>query len=213
MKKALIPLGVFLVLVVFLAIGLTRDPRVVPSPLIDKAAPVFVAPLLHTPEKQFSAQDMRGKVWLLNVWASWCTACLQEHPVLMEYAKSKNIPLIGLFTRMLTIPLWFLAPAIAAVSAVGVYAVHSTTFDLLLMVGLGVLGYIMRKMHFPMSPLILGFVLGEMLEQNLRRALSITDGDVRILAESPISIGLWVLSALMLVVPPLMRLRARAKAR
>ena len=96
MKKALIPLGVFLVLVVFLAIGLTRDPRVVPSPLIDKAAPVFVAPLLHTPEKQFSDQDMRGKVWLLNVWASWCTACLQEHPVLMEYAKSKNIPLIGL---------------------------------------------------------------------------------------------------------------------
>ena len=65
-----------------------------------------------------------------------------------------NIPLIGLFTRMLTIPLWFLVPAIAAVSAVGVYAVHSTTFDLVLMVLLGVLGYILRKMHFPMSPLI-----------------------------------------------------------
>ena len=74
-----------------------------------------------------------------------------------------NLPLVGLFTRMLTIPLWFLVPAIAAVSAVGVYAVHSTTFDLLLMVGLGVFGYILRKMHFPMSPLILGFVLGEML--------------------------------------------------
>lgn len=72
-----------------------------------------------------------------------------------------NIPLIGLFTRMLTIPLWFLVPAIAAVSAVGVYAVHSTTFDLVLMVALGVLGYILRKMHFPMSPLILGFVLGK----------------------------------------------------
>jgi putative tricarboxylic transport membrane protein len=56
-----------------------------------------------------------------------------------------NIPLIGLFTRMLTIPLWFLVPAIAAVSAVGVYAVHSTTFDLVLMVALGVLGYILRK--------------------------------------------------------------------
>ncbi len=92
-----------------------------------------------------------------------------------------NIPLIGLFTRMLTIPLWFLVPAIAAVSAVGVYAVHSTTFDLLLMVGLGVLGYILRKMHFPMSPLILGFVLGEMLEQNLRRALSISNGNLSIL--------------------------------
>ncbi|WP_204319247.1 tripartite tricarboxylate transporter permease, partial [Escherichia coli] len=79
--------------------------------------------------------------------------------------------------RMLTIPLWFLVPAIAAVSAVGVYAVHSTTFDLLLMVGLGLFGYILRKMHFPMSPLILGFVLGEMLEQNLRRALSISNGE------------------------------------
>ncbi|PLL90991.1 tripartite tricarboxylate transporter TctA, partial [Klebsiella michiganensis] len=98
-----------------------------------------------------------------------------------------NIPLIGLFTRMLTIPLWFLAPAIAAVSAVGVYAVHSTTFDLLLMVGLGVLGYIMRKMHFPMSPLILGFVLGEMLEQNLRRALSISNGNVAILWQSGVT--------------------------
>ncbi len=65
-----------------------------------------------------------------------------------------NIPLIGLFTRMLTIPLWFPVPAIAAVSAVGVYAVHSPTFDLVLMVALGVLGYILRKMHFPMSPLI-----------------------------------------------------------
>ena len=96
MKKALIPLGLFLVLAVFLAVGLTRDPRVVPSPLIGKDAPAFTAPLLFTPEKQFSAQDMRGKVWLLNVWASWCTACLQEHPVLMAYAKRKNVPLIGL---------------------------------------------------------------------------------------------------------------------
>ncbi|MDU5729259.1 MAG: tripartite tricarboxylate transporter permease [Citrobacter freundii] len=99
-----------------------------------------------------------------------------------------NIPLIGLFTRMLTIPLWFLVPAIAAVSAVGVYAVHSTTFDLVLMVALGVLGYILRKMHFPMSPLILGFVLGEMLEQNLRRALSISN------------------AVLVIVVPPVLRM-------
>ena len=96
MKKALIPLGLFLVLVVFLAIGLTRDPRVVPSPLIGKDAPMFVAPVLHTPEKQFAAQDMRGKVWLLNVWASWCTACLDEHPILVAFAKNKSLPLVGL---------------------------------------------------------------------------------------------------------------------
>ena len=116
-----------------------------------------------------------------------------------------NIPLIGLFTRMLTIPLWFLVPAIAAVSAVGVYAVHSTTFDLLLMVGLGVLGYIMRKMHFPMSPLILGFVLGEMLEQNLRRALSISNGNVAILWQSGVTKTLLLLAIAVIVVPPLLR--------
>ena len=116
-----------------------------------------------------------------------------------------NIPLIGLFIRMLTIPLWFLAPAIAAVSAVGVYAVHSTTFDLLLMVGLGVLGYIMRKMHFPMSPLILGFVLGEMLEQNLRRALSISNGNVAILWQSGVTKTLLFLAIAVIVVPPLLR--------
>ena len=124
-----------------------------------------------------------------------------------------NIPLIGLFTRMLTIPLWFLVPAIAAVSAVGVYAVHSTTFDLLLMVGLGVLGYIMRKMHFPMSPLILGFVLGEMLEQNLRRALSISNGNLAILWESGVTKTLLMLAVAVLVVPPLLRLRRKQRQR
>lgn len=96
MKKALIPLGIFIVLVVFLAIGLTRDPHEVPSPLIGKAAPAFSAPRLHVPEQQFAAKDMLGKVWLLNVWASWCVACRQEHPVLMEFAKTKAVPLIGL---------------------------------------------------------------------------------------------------------------------
>lgn len=116
-----------------------------------------------------------------------------------------NLPMIKLFTRMLTVPLWFLVPAIAAVSAVGVYAVHSTTFDLLLMVGLGVFGYILRKMHFPMSPLILGFVLGEMLEQNLRRALSISNGEFGILWSSSIAQSLLVLAIAVLVLPPLVR--------
>jgi len=95
-KKALIPLALFLVLAVFLAIGLTRDPRVVPSPLIGKDAPQFTAPVLASPEKTFALQDMRGKVWLLNVWASWCVSCRQEHPILVELAKSKALPLVGL---------------------------------------------------------------------------------------------------------------------
>ncbi|MEQ1974950.1 tripartite tricarboxylate transporter permease [Xenorhabdus sp. SGI240] len=117
-----------------------------------------------------------------------------------------NIPMIGLFTRMLSIPMWFLVPSIAIVSAVGVYAIHSTTFDLMLMVGLGVFGYILRKMNFPMSPLILGFVLGEMLEQNLRRALSISNGDFEILWSSTITQVLLILAVLVIVIPPILRI-------
>ena len=96
MKKTLIPLGLFIVLVIFLAIGLTRDPHEVPSPLIGKPAPQFTSARLDTPTQTFSSKDMLGKVWLLNVWASWCVACRAEHPLLMEYAKSKYLPIIGL---------------------------------------------------------------------------------------------------------------------
>ena len=122
-----------------------------------------------------------------------------------------NIPLIGLFTRMLTVPLWFLVPAIASVSAVGVYAVHSTTFDLLLMMGLGVFGFILRKMNFPLSPLILGFVLGEMLEQNLRRSLSISNGNFDILWSSTISQSLLILAVVVLILPPIVKLLRKRK--
>ena len=96
MKKALIPLGIFIVLVVFLAIGLTRDPHEIPSPLIGKAAPLFSAPILQTPGQAFNSKDMLGKVWLLNTWASWCVACRQEHPILVEFSKTKSLPVIGL---------------------------------------------------------------------------------------------------------------------
>lgn len=112
-----------------------------------------------------------------------------------------NIPLIGLFTRMLAVPKWALVPGILSVSAVGVYAVHATTFDLLLMSGLGVIGYLLRKCGVPMAPLILGFVLGELMEQNLRRALSITNGELSILWQSPISIGLLCAAVLTVAVP------------
>ena len=91
MKRFLIPLGLFFVLVIFLAIGLTRDPRDVPSPLKDKPAPLFTLPQLGS-TKTFSPADMKGKVWLLNVWASWCVSCRQEHPVLVEFAKNNKLP-------------------------------------------------------------------------------------------------------------------------
>ena len=96
MKRFLIPLAVFFVLLIFLAIGLTLNPRDVPSPLVGKPAPLFSLPQIHSPEQNFSPKDMQGKVWLLNVWASWCVSCRQEHPVLVELAKRKTVTLIGL---------------------------------------------------------------------------------------------------------------------
>jgi cytochrome c biogenesis protein CcmG, thiol:disulfide interchange protein DsbE len=96
MLKYLIPLALFLVLVVFLAIGLTRNPQELPSALLDKPAPIFRLPQLKQPDKTFSAEDMRGKVWMLNVWASWCVACRDEHPYLFEYQKSGAVPIYGL---------------------------------------------------------------------------------------------------------------------
>src|SRR5258708_22056187 len=92
----LIPLALFIALVVFLFIGLQRDPHEVPSPLINRPAPAFQLPQLQEQTKTFTAQEMRGKVWLLNVWATWCVACRDEHPMLIEYAKSAAVPIYGL---------------------------------------------------------------------------------------------------------------------
>jgi cytochrome c biogenesis protein CcmG/thiol:disulfide interchange protein DsbE len=95
-KKFLIPLALFVVLVGFLAVGLNRDPREVPSPLVGKPAPAFNLPQLAAPEKNFSPEQMKGQVWMLNVWASWCVSCRQEHPLLVQFAKAGIAPLIGL---------------------------------------------------------------------------------------------------------------------
>ena len=94
--KRFVPLGVFLVLLVFLGIGLKLKPRELPSPLIDKPAPVFSLPTLAAPAQSISTRDLRGKVWLLNVWASWCVACRDEHATLVEMAKLGIVPIYGL---------------------------------------------------------------------------------------------------------------------
>lgn len=120
-----------------------------------------------------------------------------------------NIPLVGFFAKLLNVPNYILIPAIAAVSFVGVYAIHSTTFDLILMVALGVLGYALRKLDFPLSALILGYVLGELMESSLRRALSISQGDLGILFHGPIVQVLWGLAVLMVLLPVFRRLRRR----
>ncbi len=96
MNRFLLPLGIFVVLVVFLAVGLGLNPREVPSPLVGKPAPAFELPQLHQPTERFSPKDMQGKVWLLNVWASWCVSCREEHPVLVKLAESKAVPIYGL---------------------------------------------------------------------------------------------------------------------
>jgi cytochrome c biogenesis protein CcmG/thiol:disulfide interchange protein DsbE len=99
MRKVLVyllPLAAFLVVAVFLLRGLWLNPREVPSPFIDKPAPPFVLTKLDAPDAKFSPADMKGQVWLLNVWASWCVACRQEHPLLVELAKRKAVPIIGL---------------------------------------------------------------------------------------------------------------------
>ncbi|MDE2118738.1 MAG: DsbE family thiol:disulfide interchange protein [Betaproteobacteria bacterium] len=96
MNRFLLPLVVFIVLVLFLGIGLNLKPREVPSPLIDKPAPAFRVPQLHEEAKTIAPEEMRGKVWLLNVWASWCVSCREEHPLLVEFARQNLVPIYGL---------------------------------------------------------------------------------------------------------------------
>ncbi|GLX13231.1 tripartite tricarboxylate transporter TctA [Pseudomonas straminea] len=112
-----------------------------------------------------------------------------------------NVPMIKIFTKILAVPYWALVPAIAIITSIGVYAVHATAFDLYLMIGIGVAGYILRKMDFPLSAILLGFILGGLMEQNLRRALSISNGELSILFSSPITWGVWALIVAMIALP------------
>ncbi len=94
--RFILPAVVFAVIAWFLLAGLDRNPREIPSPLIGKPAPDFSLPLTHELARTWSPQSLRGKVWLLNVWGSWCAACQIEHPVLNDLARSGEIPIVGL---------------------------------------------------------------------------------------------------------------------
>ena len=94
--RFLAPLLIFVVVAVFLALGLKLDPREVPSPLIDKSAPEFELPRLLQMEGVVGTAEMRGEVWLLNVWASWCSACRVEHPLLNDLAGRQIVRIVGL---------------------------------------------------------------------------------------------------------------------
>lgn len=96
MLRFLLPLAVFLVVAAFLVRGLFLNPREVPSPLIDKPAPAFKLTQLHEPDKSLARDDLKGQVWLLNVWASWCVSCREEHPLLVDLSRQKLVPIYGL---------------------------------------------------------------------------------------------------------------------
>jgi cytochrome c biogenesis protein CcmG, thiol:disulfide interchange protein DsbE len=96
MMRFILPLVIFLVLAGFLYVGLGLDPHEVPSPLIDKPAPAFNLPQLHNTAKNFTPEEMKGKVWLLNVWSSWCVSCKEEHPVLLSLSQQNIVPVYGL---------------------------------------------------------------------------------------------------------------------
>ncbi len=96
MIKYIIPLILFIILAVFLALGLSLKPSEIPSPFIDKPAPAFAAPKLDSPEEKLTTADLKGKVWLFNVWASWCVSCRAEHPVLNQLAQQQAAVIVGL---------------------------------------------------------------------------------------------------------------------
>jgi cytochrome c biogenesis protein CcmG/thiol:disulfide interchange protein DsbE len=96
MKKYLVPLAIFVVLGLLLAYGLNLDPRKIPSPLIGKSLPAFSLTTVADPARKVGRDDLLGRAYLLNVWASWCVACRQEHPLLNELARNKTVPIIGI---------------------------------------------------------------------------------------------------------------------
>lgn len=91
-----VPLAMFVGLVALLAAGLKLDPREVPSPLIGQPAPPFALTRLDDPGRTIRRDDLLGQVWLLNVWASWCAACRDEHPHLLAFARSRRVAMLGL---------------------------------------------------------------------------------------------------------------------
>lgn len=118
-----------------------------------------------------------------------------------------NIPMIGLFTRMLSLPQWILMPFVVMVSFLGVYSISHSSFDLFVMVGFGVMGYVLRMLGITLVPVVLGLLLGADMENNLRRALSISNGDFQILVSSPIALTLYAVTAAMLALAFVLSLR------
>lgn len=123
-----------------------------------------------------------------------------------------NLPLVQIFARVLTVPNWLLVPGILVLSIVGVYSAHSSVFSIYLMMGIGMAGWLLRKAGFDMAPIILGFVLGRVMEVNLRNALAISGGEISILFSSTICIVLWCMAVLVALLPIYLSRRAKRRA-
>ncbi|OLO03722.1 MULTISPECIES: tripartite tricarboxylate transporter permease [Salinicola] len=125
-----------------------------------------------------------------------------------------NIPLVGVFVKILSVPPMYLLPIVTMVAVVGIYSISHSTFDLYFMIAFGVGGYILRKLEIPLVPVILGLLLGPEMEKNLRHAMQISDGDWSILWSSGLSIGLWAVAIIGLLLPvvvgPILRRRMQA---
>lgn len=124
-----------------------------------------------------------------------------------------NLPMVRLLAKILLVPKWVLMPLIAILSIVGVYVINGSEFDLILMLFFGMVGFVMRKTGFPLAPLVLGLVLGGLIEVNFRRALTYSYGDFSTFYASPISVGLWIITLASLVAPVALRLIKKRRAR
>ncbi|WP_146589307.1 tripartite tricarboxylate transporter permease [Puniceibacterium confluentis] len=124
-----------------------------------------------------------------------------------------NIPMVGLFTRILMVPPKVLMPLVAMVSFVGIYGISGSTFDLQVMIGFGVMGWVLRKLDVPLVPIILGTLLGNAMESNMRRAITIDDGNWWTLVDSPLSLTLWTIAAIGFILPVLVGKVIRSKMR
>ena len=116
-----------------------------------------------------------------------------------------NVPMVKVFVRILSVPAWVLLPGVTMIAFVGIYSLTGSSFDMLMMVAFGVLGYVMRKLGMPTVPVILGILLGNAMEDNLRRAMVLSNGDWQYLFSSPIAIGLWTAAVLGFVAPIFLR--------
>ena len=141
-------------------------------------------------------------------------AALSAHHFLQFFKRrTRSQHGLELFARLLLVPNWILFPGVLGLSFAGVYAATNSTFELLLATGIGIIAYAMRKIGIPLIPMLIAFVLARLLEDNIRRALSLSDGDVMVLVSSPVAILFWLLAALTFLVPMLApRLGRRLRA-